>query len=223
MKLLRNLAVLLACLIFAAWAADRMAVYNAQLSGPMGTDSGRVILAGDQLVFFEDVNPDLTFSIPKSEIRSLRWANGVLTLNAAQAFTYGEGSRADASIRLTDPAMSNAIATWVGVPLEGAVVTSPNTITTTTVVQPVTQMVFPVKHEGDRGKLIMGPTSIEFQSYNHPNKSRSWTYSQIKEIKRDHGERKIEIYPSHGDKYEFKTNGPEITEGIYNILFAHMR
>lgn len=63
MKLLRNFALLLACFVFTAWAADRMAVYNAQLSGPMGTDSGRVILAADQLVFVDDreSRPDLLY------------------------------------------------------------------------------------------------------------------------------------------------------------------
>jgi len=59
---------------------------------------------------------------------------------------------------------------------------------------------------------------VEFESVNHPDKSRSWTYRQIKEIKRDKNENKIAIYQFHGDKYEFKVTGGEMAEGLYNIL-----
>lgn len=221
MKILRNFCVLLSCSLISAWAVDRITAYSAQLSGPMGTDSGRVIIAGDQFVFVDDVNPDLSFSIPKSDIRTLRLDNGVLTMTASPPFTYGEAARPDAYIRLTDPSSPSAIASWVGVPLEGAVRTTPFPTTTVTTV-PLNRMVFGVKHGGDRGRLILGPTSLEFESVNHPDKSRSWTYSQIKEIKRDKNEKKIEIYPFHGDKYEFKVTGGEMAEGLYNILSNRM-
>lgn len=79
---------------------------------------------------------------------------------------------------------------------------------------------FDVTHDGDRGKLVLGADRVSFENVSNASKSRSWAYSEIKELKRDGEELKIEGY--RGDSWEFKTQGRAMSDSIYNAVASRI-
>src|SRR5262245_5035757 len=51
---------------------------------------------------------------------------------------------------------------------------------------------FDVRYHDDKGKLVVSEKSVNFEDISDSKHSRSWTYAQIKELKRDGNEIKIE-------------------------------
>jgi hypothetical protein len=77
-------------------------------------------------------------------------------------------------------------------------------------------MMFDVRHKGDHGKLIVTSRGLEYEGISDAKRSRSWTYSQIKELKRDGDDIKIEPYS--GDSYEFEMKGKAMSKEIYQTI-----
>ena len=82
-------------------------------------------------------------------------------------------------------------------------------------------MSFDVKHDhffgSDRGRLMITPDSVAYESVSDVNNSRQWNLSGIKEIDHD-GPYKLTIVPFTGDKYNFNLLGKGITPDEYQAL-----
>jgi hypothetical protein len=76
--------------------------------------------------------------------------------------------------------------------------------------------IFDAKYKGDRGKLLVTSTGLNFQDLEDADHSRSWTYTQIKELKREGN--KIKIKPHNGDSAEFHLEGARMTEAVYQTI-----
>lgn len=216
MKTIRNLCVLLALVTVSAWAADRITVYRVTLAGPMGSDSGHLVASGDQLIFVDDTNANGSFVIPRSDIRSLQIDNGLLTIGMSRPFRDLYGSTSNIVVHVTDPNTPNLIASWVGMPLtaigEASRVVPGGTTTFTSAT------IFDARYHGDRGKLIVNDTGLNWQDLSDASRSRSWSYAQIKELKRDKDENAIKIEPYNGEEHKFKIAGPFMTDTVYNMV-----
>jgi hypothetical protein len=77
-------------------------------------------------------------------------------------------------------------------------------------------MIFDVRYKGDRGKLVVTPAGVNFEDLEDADESRSWTYAQIKELKRDGNE--IKIKPHDGDSAEFHVQGAAMTDALYKAI-----
>lgn len=218
MRSIRNWTVLLALTVISAWAAERIVVHRVELADPMGSDRGHMILSGDQLVFVDDTNPDNSFTIPRSDIRQLRYENGLLTMTLAHPFSGMYGDRPDVVMHVYDPGSPNLIASWVGLPVTS--VGEASRVITEVPPQPPmeSEALFNVRYHDDSGKLVITQTGVSFEDLSNANHSRSWSYAQIKELKREKSSNEIKIQPYNGDKFEFHVEGPFMTDTVYNMI-----
>jgi len=78
-------------------------------------------------------------------------------------------------------------------------------------------VIFDVRYHNDRGKLVVTSRGVNFEDLSDSKHSRSWSYAQIKELKRQGGN-EIKIEPHQGDSIEFKVEGPEMSEAVYQAI-----
>ena len=81
-----------------------------------------------------------------------------------------------------------------------------------------TETILDATYNGDNGKLIIGPDRISWQDLAHANRSRTWNYSEIKELKRDNGDNAVKIQPYNGGEHKFKVQGPLMNDTVYNMI-----
>lgn len=78
--------------------------------------------------------------------------------------------------------------------------------------------VYRARDTRDHGKLIIGADRISWQDLSHANRSRSWNYAEIKELKRDQGDNAVKIQAYSGGEHKFKINGPFMNDTVYNMI-----
>src|SRR5205085_11491447 len=127
------------------------------------------------------------------------------------ALPFGSGS--SLVLRLMDPNTPGAISTWVGIPPSSVgsasrvVAGAPGAV----------EYEYNVRHNGEDGRLVLGPYDVHFESFKHRDHSRTWPYADIKYIKRAANDIKIEPY--HGDTFKFQIEGGRpMTDEVYNII-----
>jgi hypothetical protein len=77
---------------------------------------------------------------------------------------------------------------------------------------------YDVRWKDDRGRLIISPDRVSFEDLSNGKHSRSWSYAEIRELKRDSG-REIKIQPYSGDKYEMHISGSsEMADDVYRMI-----
>ena len=81
-----------------------------------------------------------------------------------------------------------------------------------------TETMFDASYNDDDGRLIIGPDRISWQDLSHTNRSRSWSYGEIKELKRESGDNAIKIEAYHGGEHKFKVRGPFMKDEVYNMI-----
>jgi hypothetical protein len=72
-------------------------------------------------------------------------------------------------------------------------------------------------YHDDRGKLVLTTTGVNFEDLSNSKHSRSWSYTQIKELKRNGGN-EIKIEPFSGDSYELHLEGPAMSDAVYKMI-----
>ena len=63
----------------------------------------------------------------------------------------------------------------------------------------------------------MNDRDVRFEDISNASRSKTWTYSQIKEFNRN-GSKEIKIEPYKGDSHEFHVEGKDLTEEIYKTI-----
>jgi len=79
------------------------------------------------------------------------------------------------------------------------------------------EAVFDARYKDDRGKLVVGASALTFEDISDAKRSRTWTYSQIKEMKREGGNT-LKIEPYTGDDVEFRLEGSAMSEAVYKTI-----
>lgn len=219
MKTFRSFVLFLAIGACACWAAQRTVVHQVQLVGPMGTDTGHLIATENNLIFVDDMNSDMSFTIPKADIRAITVANGVTTISMSRPFAEMYGSRSDVVLQFKNPESAALIANWAGMPLAGTVRETYTTVERSRVEEaPVTATQFNVRHDDDEGRLVVGQYGIEWHDLKNASKSRTWNYGDIKEFKRDKNSSELKLKPYNGDEFSFKVEGRWMTDDVYNMI-----
>jgi hypothetical protein len=88
---------------------------------------------------------------------------------------------------------------------------------TQTVTQTREEAIIDVRWHDDRGKLVVTERGVNFEDLSDAKHSRSWTYGQIKELRRD-GRNELKIEPHHGDSYEFRLEGRTMSDNVYRMI-----
>jgi hypothetical protein len=79
------------------------------------------------------------------------------------------------------------------------------------------EVLFDVRYHEDHGKLVVTATGVNFEDVSDAEHSRSWSYAQIKELKREGGN-EIKIETHSGDSFEFRVDGPGMSDTVYKTL-----
>jgi hypothetical protein len=78
-------------------------------------------------------------------------------------------------------------------------------------------VIFDARYHDDRGKIVLTTTGVNFEDLSNSKHSRSWSYTQIKELKRNGGN-EIKIEPFSGDSYELHLEGPAMSDAVYKMI-----
>jgi hypothetical protein len=220
MRNLRTAAAALAFCACTAFAAERVEVQRVDMYGPNGSVHGKVIMMDDRLVFTDSSDPNMSVSIPRSDIIRARMEGGRLTIEVTKPYSspFAE-NQSTLVLLMPDEPSAGRVITWMGVPVAGysgeAARSTPQEVPRATD-RDVNEVSFDVKNGDQRGKLIFHRDSVAFESLSDARHSQRWAYSEIRELNRKGNEIKIEPY--HGDKYEFQFRDPAMKDTVYNML-----
>jgi hypothetical protein len=182
-------------------AAALNQVQAVQLSIPFGVVQGRLVNAGQYLIFIDDDAVQNSFAVNRADISDMAASNDTLTMKLSRPVQDRAGQQSNLTFRFTDPAGAQVASTWAGQP-GGR--TQPRTDETADAQAGV--MSFDARHNqrigSDSGRLMITPTGVNYESVTEVNSSRRWNYGDIKEIKRD-GPYKLKIVPFTGTEYNF--------------------
>lgn len=109
-----GLSVCVCALVLAVAAAAQtpIKVYRTELSVPFGVAKGRVVMAGDMLIFVDEDDSNASFAIDKLNIKNWNEAEGVVTVNTVKAVRDRSGERNLFPFRFAD-GNSAGVAAWL--------------------------------------------------------------------------------------------------------------
>jgi hypothetical protein len=90
---------------------------------------------------------------------------------------------------------------------EGSVVTAPT--------EP-SEFIFDARYHDDDGRLVINSRGVSFQDIKDAKHSHTWSYEQIKEMKRDGSE--IKLQPVSGGDFQFHVQGPGMSDDAYRMI-----
>lgn len=198
-------------------------VFPAQVVGPNGITDGKVVIAGDQMIFVDDAQPKMSFAIPRANVRRLLSDQGTITIDLSQPLTDRYGTRTQLLLRSPEPDRLNDVVTWSGLPVASATV-APRTDEITDV-QSARQalennrvLMYPAQHGSANGRLLVKSNGVAFESVSDATKSHSWNYTDIRSFDRKAATNEIVIKLLKGDEFSVKLTNPALTDPVYQIV-----
>ena len=117
MKHLKLFALSLAAMAICVWAADRFEVksvkYYTTSSGEPIT--GHITVADDKLIFIDDANPEMTFTVVRTAVKTTRLDNGRVVFEMSQPLTIRDAQQSNLVFMLPDDKTREEVVTWVKV------------------------------------------------------------------------------------------------------------
>ena len=227
-KFLRLVLFALAVMISVGGQAQTpVKVQKAELSIPFGVVKGKLVAAGELMVFVDEENTDASFTIEKASIKGWNEQDGVITIDTSKPIKDRSGERSRLAFRLVD-GNGAALAAWYknsAMGMSAATTSSESKTSAVTAPAPAemsgtkvyqaTQKRFPIGSTD--GKLLISETEIAFESLNDIKRSQRWSYRDIKEIKQI-STYIIEIAPFRGDKYRLELQGEGMGSAQFKAL-----
>ncbi len=201
-------------LLFAALSVQAQPAvqeFRADLSAQFGAVSGRLILAGNEMIFMDEGQPVASFYVEKSAIEKLTTEGDELTVQLRSPVKDRTGNRTQLTFRLADPNAGALVSGWQNraEPI-GQAQRSAGEVST-----------YQARHDkfigGSRGRLIITDNGLAYESTDDANDSRRWAFRDVKQLKQK-GPYQLTIEPFNGDKYNFKLEGKGMDTDQYNHL-----
>lgn len=199
----------------AAFAQTAIHEIRAELSAPFGTAQGRLIAAGDQLLFIDEQQPSGSFVIPRSNLQGITSDGNILTVQTRQPVRDRSGERTRLTFRIPNESDIRNAVSWYGSAggtsaRQGGGSAPSGDVKT-----------FEARHDkrfgGSSGRLVVSANEIAYEALDDANDSRRWQYRDIKEI-RLKGPYKLEIRPFAGDRYTLELQGQGMGTEDYKQL-----
>jgi hypothetical protein len=211
------------CFGLMALAQAPVKVQRAELSINFGVAKGRLVAAGDLLIFLDEENPDASFALEKANIKSWNEQEGVITLDTGKAVKDRSGERTRFAFRLVD-GNSAALAAWYKeAPLTRASdVAARDAAGAETALEKAGQKIYQARKKNfpfgtSDGKLVITERMILFEAANDRARSRQWDLKDIKNIKQT-GPYVLEIESFTGDEYKLELLGDGMTPAEFKAL-----
>lgn len=117
MKQLKLFTLGLAVFALCALAADRFEVKSVKYYSTSAGEPvvGHITVAGDKLIFVDDTNPEMTFTVERTGVKTTRIDNGRVVLELSQPLTIREAQQSDVVLALPDTRTREEVITWVKV------------------------------------------------------------------------------------------------------------
>jgi len=115
MKLLKLLTLGLAVVAICAWAADRFEVKNVKYYTTVNGEpvTGHIAVADDKLIFVDDTNPEMTFTVVRSGVKTTRIDNGRMVFELSQPVMIRDSQQSNLIFALPDDRTREEVTTWV--------------------------------------------------------------------------------------------------------------
>jgi hypothetical protein len=184
-------------------------------SVPFGTVPGKLLLLGNYLVFVDEQQPGASFVVAKSAIESLNADGPAITVQTTEAIRNRSGEVRRLSFRVASGADPAVVTSWYGGGMASA-------SSTAQAVPPAAgTAAFQARHDhriGEcRGRLIVGPDLLSYESVSTIGHSRRWEYRAIKETKLSNPY-ELEIKPFTEDSYKIHFDGSGMDPAAYRVL-----
>lgn len=211
-------------------AASRLASPNheaqdVQLAVPFGVIQGQLVISGQDLIFINTQQPGGSFVINRDNVRNVSAQDGELTIDVSRPVQNPGGPATRLVFRLTNAPAGQDFAQWFhgGPAVAGSapVVTGSESTATAALNPQQGTMSFDVKHDhrigSDRGRLIITPSQVNYESVTNVSDSRQWNMSDIKEVHQD-GPYKLKVVTFGGETYNFDLLGQGMSSDQYHSL-----
>lgn len=174
-----------------------------QLAAGFNTVNGRLITAGDTIVFLNDTQPQASFSATRSQIEQVIAGQGQsLIFQFKEPIRNQEGERVRVEFRVS-PQDSDALRAWSSQPKSAG--EEANKVEQQAVAFPTYSARRNKFLGGDDGRLVVKSDRLAFEASNAAV-SREWLFSDIREVEQK-GPYRLEIQPFTGDKYSLELLG----------------
>src|SRR5215467_12250639 len=117
MKQLKILSAALAVFAICAWAADRFEVKKVKYYSTVNGEPvvGHITVADDKLIFVDDTDPNMTFSVLRSGVKTTRIDNGRVVFELSEPVMIHEAQQSNVMFMLPDTQTREEVVTWVKV------------------------------------------------------------------------------------------------------------
>lgn len=195
-------------------------VQKAELSINFGVAKGRIVTAGEQLIFVDDEMPDASFAIDKGNIKGWNEQEGVITVDTNKNVKDRSGERNRFAFRLVEGAGAG-LAAWykenVMAKTADAAMAKDGAASTDKPGQKIYQARKDNMLGKTTGKLIIMENMIHFESAEGLKYSRQWELKDVKTVKQT-GPYVLEIEPFSGDKYKLELLGEGMSPAEFKAL-----
>jgi hypothetical protein len=182
---------------------------------PFGTVPGTLLLLGNNLVFVDEQQPGASLVVAKSVIESLTTDGSDITVQPKEVIRTRSGEVRRLSFRVASGADPAVVTRWYGSGMVSASSAAP------AVMPAAGTTTYQARHKhrfGEcRGRLIVGPDQVSYESVSSVSHSRRWEYRAIKETKLSNPY-ELEIKPFTGDTYKFHFDGAGMDPAGYRAL-----
>ena len=213
--------LLAASAMFAAGpAAAQLAqqAYPVELSMPFGTAGGKLVTAGEYLIFVNDPNVERSFVIPRVNVQNVNVENGIMSVALNQPMRGEAGEPSRLSFRFTNPADAESIVRWSKTASADRSAAAPNVGEPKIAGQ---QFSYQVKHNhrvgSCTGRLLVTADRVSYESLTDINDSRQWSMKDIKEVEHKNPY-KLDIKSFTGNDYSFEFLGSAMKNEDYEDL-----
>lgn len=180
--------------------------------------AGRVIVAGDQLVFVSDTNPGDSFFVPRSNIQSMTSDRETLTVQLREAMRDRTGERLRLTFRMMNERASAAAGAWHSDSASNGAQAAASSPAGAAASEART---YQARHKkrfgGSRGRLIITNAGLAYEAIDNASASRRWDFNEIRELKLKNPY-ELEIVPSGDDRYTLELEGQGMDRADYNRL-----
>ena len=216
---------------FSASADTDIVVVPAELSASFEAVPGRVVLVGDQVMFWSDSATVPSFYFSKAKVQRSLVSNGVLTVELVEPTQISTGSQSRFSFRLTGASDTGSIERWFAQPVGASTAASTASSTASSSSASASgplagAYTFDAEHTrrfgGNRtGKLVFTKDGLAWESLDDATQSRTWKYKSIRRLDRSNPYELVVDTFSDG-KYSFKMTSKPIGNEEFSTITDYL-
>ncbi len=187
---------------------------------PFGTATGKLLLLGNSLVFYDDQQPESSFVIARSAVQSLTAEGPTITVQTRETVRNRSGEVRQLSFRVPAGVETAPVTSWYASTTATADLSTaaPKATLAKTAKEAASYQVVHDKRLGStEGRLLVGDDMVSYESISDVKASRRWEYRSIKEIRLPNPYQ-LEVRPFEGDTYKFKLEGSGMDPAAFKQL-----